>query len=369
VDTVYLQEKFARITDTRHQSYVEHPLTDLLIIIMSAVLCGLDQLCEITAHAKNRADFFREHFGITTIPSKSTLSRVLNMMNGDEVASVIVGIMKERADIVGNIIAVDGKAIRSTSEPGKPKSALQILTAYLTESNVVLGQKSIDNKTNETPIFQSMLNILEIKGKTITADAMHCQKDTCRKIIKSGGNYVFGLKGNHKTLFKDAELFLNSEFNVEDIDIFRTFEKGHGRIEERICRKITDISWLYGSEKWDGLKAVFEIRRIIMSKDKTTDESCYYITSLDATAEELLSIVREHWKIESMHWVLDVVFSEDECGILSENGHKTLNILRKLAFLLHKRFIATLKRKISVKESLLNCLMSNNTLCQVLKNL
>ena len=107
---------------------------------------------------------------------------------------------------------------------------------------------------------------------------------------------------------------------------------------------------------------MFAIARIITTKGKTTVETCYYITSLDVSAEELLRIVREHWKVESMHWILDVVFSEDDCMVLSENGHKTLNILRKLAILLHKQFIATLKRKISIKENLLNCLMSDNSL-------
>ena len=358
----YLAEKFSVIEDKRHKSYVEHELPDILIIIMSGVLCGLDGLGEILTHAQNRAEFFEKNFGIKQIPSKPTLSRVLNMMDGDAVAKVIIEIMKERADIVGNIIAVDGKAIRSTTEPGKPHSALQILTAYLTESSVVLGQNAIHDKTNEIPVFQAMLNFLDIKGKTITADAMHCQKETCQRIIKGKGHYVFGLKENHKTLFEDVVLFINSDINAESIEQYRTTEKSHGRIEKRICQKVKDISWLYGREEWSGLQSVFAVRRIIISKNKTTDETCYYITSTDATAEELLRIVREHWKIESMHWILDVVFSEDECDLLSENGHKTLNILRKLALLLHKQFIAKLTRKVSIKTNLLNCLMSDQFL-------
>jgi hypothetical protein len=130
---------------------------------MSAVLCGLDGLAEIMTHAQNRAEFFRVNYGINEIPSKPTLSRVLNMMDGDAVAKVIIEIMKERSDIIGNIIAVDGKAIRSTSEAGKPHSALQILTAYLTESSIVLGQNAIHEKTNEIPVFQAMLNLLDVK--------------------------------------------------------------------------------------------------------------------------------------------------------------------------------------------------------------
>ena len=316
----YLQEKFRRIKDERHQSYVEHKISDILIIVMSSVLCGLDQLADIMVYAQNRKEFFKNNFGIEQIPSKPTFSRVLNMMNGSEVAKIIIEIMKERADIVGDIIAVDGKAIRSTSEKGKAHSALQILTAYLTESSIVIGQEAIHNKTNEIPVFQAMLDLLDITGKIITADAMHCQTKTCEKIIKSGGNYVFGLKENQKNMFDDVVLYINSGLHKENISIASTLEKSRGRIEKRICRKVEDISWLHGRDEWKGLNTVFSITRITTAKGKTTTETNYYIGSVDVTAEELLRIVREHWKIESMHWLLDVVFSEDECRLLSENG-------------------------------------------------
>ena len=372
MESEYLRAKFSIIEDNRHASYIDHTLADILIIVMSAVLCGLDSLAEIMQHATNRSDFFKSKFGIEQIPSKPTVSRVLSMINGDAVAQVIIDIMRERSDIIGNIIAVDGKAIRSTSEPGKPHSALQILTAYLTESSVVIGQHAIHEKTNEIPVFQAMLGVLAIKDKTITADAMHCQKETCKRIIAAGGHYVFGLKENQKTLYDDVVLFINSEINginTDSIEKAMTTEKSHGRYEKRICYKVTDISWLEGRENWIGLKTVFAVRRIITSKGKTTDEISYYITSNDTTPDELLRIVREHWKIESLHWLLDVTFSEDDCRILSENGHKTLNIFRKLALMIHKRYIASLNRKISVKANLLNCLMDVSQLGRVVDSL
>ncbi len=287
----YIKEKLATISDTRHSGYVEHNLTDVLIIILCAVLSGLDGLAEIAIYATNKASFFKEKFGIKSIPSKPTFSRILNMLDGDEIAKVIIEIMKERSELLGNIVAVDGKAIRSTSKKGHPHSALQILTAYITESGVVLGQKSIQEKTNEIPAFQEMLEFIDIKGKTITADAMHCQKETCKKIVAGGGNYVFGLKGNQKTLHDDVELFIKSESNSGSIDSFTTIEK------------------------------------------------------------------------------LDVIFSEDDCKILSENGHKTLNTLRKLALMLHKQYISKQPKKISIKASLLNCLLDENYLCNILGSL
>jgi len=358
----YLHEKFGQIEDRRHQSYVEHNLADILIMVMSAVLCGLDQLGDIMEHAQNRIDFLREKFGIERIPSKPTVSRVLNLIDGEAVAKVMMEIMKERAEIVGDIIAVDGKAIRSTTRTGKSHSALQILTAYITASGVVIGQEAIHEKTNEIPVFQSMLDILDVKGKIITADAMHCQKVTCEKIIKAGGNYVFGLKENQKRLYEDVSLFINDDVNKATLEKVTEVEKGHGRIESRTCSKATDIKWLEGRTEIKGIKTVFAINRVIATKHKTSDETNYYIASADLSADELLKIVREHWKIESMHWMLDVVFSEDECALYSENGQKTLNILRKLALLLHKRYIAMLNKKCSIKASLLRCLMSDDVL-------
>ena len=121
----YIEEKFSQIKDNRHQSYVEHKLSDVLIIIMSAVLCGLDQLCEIMIYAESRKEFFSNNFGIEKTPSKPTVSRILNMMNGDEVAKIIMEIMSERVDLIGKIIAVDGKAIRSTAAPDKTYAAFR----------------------------------------------------------------------------------------------------------------------------------------------------------------------------------------------------------------------------------------------------
>jgi len=217
-----IRVRFDEIEDWRHQGYVEHKLTDVLIIVMCAVLCGLDELGDIMLFAQKRQSFLKETFGIEKLPSKPTMSRILSMVDGEAVGSVIVEIMKETVGTGGNVIAVDGKAVCRTVKEGKPHSGLQILTAYLTDSGVVLGQKAIHEKTNETPIFQEMLNYLDVSGKTITADAIHCQKETCRKIVKKEGHYVFGLKENHKTLYGDVALFFKDSINSEEIESFRT---------------------------------------------------------------------------------------------------------------------------------------------------
>ena len=362
-----MQEYFNEIADKRHQSYVKHRLQDILVMLMCAVLCGLDELGAVIVYIQNKADFFAQNFGIQEIPSKPTVSRVLRMIDGKQVAQTIIEIMREQIGESGDVIAVDGKAIRSTSKEGEAHSALQIITAYLTGSGIVLGQEKIHEKTNEIPTFQEMLSYLNVAGKTVTADAMHCQKETCKKIIDKGGDYLFGLKENQKTLHDDVALYFQSVPDDAVIETFSTSEKNGGRIEKRICRKTTQIAWLNNCEKWAGLRAILEVERIVTFKGKTTREQSYYISSsASASAEQLLSIVREHWMIESLHWMLDVVFSEDDCTLQSEEAHITLNCFRKFALLLHRHYISNLSKKPSVKSNMLNCLMNDNLLLKVI---
>ena len=362
-----IRGKFEKVKDLRVVGMVDHPLVDLLIIIMLSIVSGVEKLDEIVTYGKKKRGFLRQVFGIEKTPSKSTLSRVLNMIDGEEVVEIIIEIMKMKIVRLGDAIAVDGKAIRSTAERGKPKTALQILTAYFVESGVVLGQKYIREKTNEIPVFQEMLCQINIKGKTITADAMHCQKDTCRMIIAKGGNYVFGLKGNQKSFYKQVEMFFNDVDNAGRIEVFELpAEKHNGRCERRIFyRANTDVSYFNFNEEWFDLKSVFAVRRIVETKYGITDEIGYYISNLDRTPEQMLSLVRSHWKIESMHWLLDVVFSEDDSRILSDNGQKTLDIFRKFALLLHKTFIAENNLKCSLKNNMFSCLLDDYFLLQV----
>jgi predicted transposase YbfD/YdcC len=292
------------------------------------------------------------------------------MIEADAVAEVMIDIMKEQVQELGNIIAFDGKAIRSTSEKGKPHSALQILTAYMVDSGLVLAQEAIHEKTNEIPVLRNMLDYVDVRGKIVTADAMHCQRDTCEKIVdkKHGGDYVLGLKENQKSLKDDVELFFNEASNQDGIETYQEIEKNGGRLEKRICQKVSNIAWL-SEHEWPGLKTVFSVRRIFTSKAGTTDETGYYITSLDMTAAELLHISRAHWKIESMHWMLDEDFSEDDCRLLSENAQKTLNAFRKLALLIHRNFMAQQPKKRSIKSNLLRCLLSEQALLELFRSL
>lgn len=360
---------FAVIEDPRHSGYICHKLEHVLTIVMCAVLCGLDRLEEIVTFQKCSEAYLKKALGIEDLPSKATFSRILSVVDGRAVGQVILKIMQDSMGTDGKAAAADGKAIRSTAEEGHPHSALQILTAYLTENGVVLGQEAIREKTNEIPVFQEMLNFLNIEGKVVTADAMHCQKETCRRIKDQKGDYLLGVKKNQPSLFEDISLYFQDNDLKNQLESAKTVEKNAGRIEKRVCWKISDLSWLEGRENWAGLQAIFAVERTVEQKGKQSQETSYYITSLDTSAKELLEIVREHWKIESLHWMLDVTFSEDKSRFISEDANKTINSFRKYALAVHKNFLSITGEKMTIKASMLACLMDLSRLCKLLGNL
>ena len=355
--------KFDKIRDPRVQGMIDYPLSDILIIVMCSVISGLEKLEEIVTYAEKKSQLLSQVFGIVACPSESQISRVLNMINGEEVAEAIIEIMKMRILKLGDIIAVDGKTIKSTIPKGKTHGGLQILTAYFVESGVVLGQKYIDKKTNEIPVFQDMLCCINVRNKIITGDAMHCQRDTCSMIIAQKGDYVFGLKGNQGTLYNQAKIYFECYENTDKIEVFEaSIEKQSGRVERRIFMRISDFTNFDGIENWMGIKSIFAVKRITETKDGISEEVSFYISSLGVNPQKLLDIVRSHWKIESMHWCLDVIFSEDECRILSLDGQKTLNAFRKFALLLHKTYIKEHNLKIALKNNMLAALMDDDLL-------
>ena len=323
---------FSIVEDQRHQGYVQHKLCDVLIMIMGGVVCGVTELADMMVYIESKQAFYQAHYGIDKFPSKPTLSRILNMVDGDAVGKVIIEIMRRKAGSLSDVIAADGKAIRSSGKKNQAHSFLQILTAYATECGVTLGQEAIshEDKTNEIPMFQSMLDYLEVKG-------------------------------NQDNLHEDVKLFFEDNINDEDMQTYKTLEKNGGRIEKRTCRATDRIKgWLTDLPLWEGLQTVISITRETTAKGVTTEETSYYITSLPCNAKHLLNIARAHWKVESMHWSLDVIWHEDASGLLSENGLKTLNSFRKLALLAHKRYVATLPKKRSVKSNVLSALLNDS---------
>lgn len=363
---------FGIIDDERDPYTVTYPLVDILKLVMIAILCGMDELDKIRDYGENKRDFLEKEFNINGIPSKPTLTRVIAMLNPKLLSLSIVCILNTLIKNKTNQIMLDGKAIKSTDAINTIETMMNIVTAY-TDTGISLGQITVDSKSNEIPAVQELLEMLNIEGMVVTADAMHCQKETAEIIVKNKGDYVLQLKANQKRFYEDVhamfdEKYINETDKECEYEIFSTTEKGHGRIEKRTCYVLNEIEFFtdYLTE-WKGLKKIFAVKREVERNGEKTQEMSCYLSSKNTTAKNLLSYTRNHWQIESMHHILDVTYDEDRCKLLTQRAQENINIFRKMGVSIHKNYLKGKKQ--TVKSSMFNCLLNDNLLLEVIGNI
>ena len=363
---------FGIIEDERDEYTTKHKLIDILKLVMISVLCGMDELDKMIDYGKSKKEFLEKEFGIKSIPSKSTLTRIFVMIDPKWLSLSIVGIVQSLIKEKHTQIMLDGKAIKSTDAIKSIEKMMNIVTAY-TNTGISLLQKTVDNKTNEIPAVKELIDMLDVKGMIITADAMHCQKETAEKIVNNGGDYVLQLKANQKSFYEDVYAMFDDKYMDEtdkncEYEIYKTEEKSHGRIERRTCYVLNEIAFFTDYlANWKGLKKIFAVVREVEKDNKITKEISCYLSSKNTTAENLLSYTRKHWEIESMHHILDVTYDEDRCKLLSQRGQENLNIFRKMGISMHKNYLKNKKQ--TVKSNMFNCLLNDNLLLEVIGNI
>ena len=363
---------FGIIEDERDEYTTKHKLIDILKLVMISVLCGMDELDKMIDYGKSKKEFLEKEFGIKSIPSKSTLTRIFVMIDPKWLSLSIVGIVQSLIKEKHTQIMLDGKAIKSTDAIKSIEKMMNIVTAY-TNTGISLLQKTVDNKTNEIPAVKELIDMLDVKGMIITADAMHCQKETAEKIVNNGGDYVLQLKANQKSFYEDVYAMFDDKYMDEtdkncEYEIYKTEEKSHGRIERRTCYVLNEIAFFTDYlANWKGLKKIFAVVREVEKDNKVTKEISCYLSSKNTTAENLLSYTRKHWEIESMHHILDVTYDEDRCKLLSQRGQENLNIFRKMGISMHKNYLKNKKQ--TVKSNMFNCLLNDNLLLEVIRNI
>lgn len=362
---------FGIIEDKRDQFTIKHKLIDILKLVMISILCGMDELDKIVDYGKNKKYFLEKEFDIKTIPSKSTLTRVFVMIDPKWLGLSIVGIVQSLIKEKTKQIMFDGKAIRSTDAIKSIEKMMNIVTAY-TDTGISLLQKTVEDKTNEIPAVQELIEMIDVEGLIITADAMHCQKETAKKIIDNGGNYVLQLKANQKNFYEDVYAMFDDKYMDEtdkecEYEIYKTQEKSHGRIETRTCYVLNEIEFFTDYiDAWKGLKKIFAVKREVEKNGTKSKEISCYLSSKSATAEELLGYTRKHWQIESMHHILDVTYDEDRCKLLSKRAQENMNIFRKVGVSIHKNYLK--EKKQTVKSNMFNCLLNDSLLLEILQS-
>lgn len=265
-------------------------------------------------------------------------------------------------------LSFDGKTIRSTGKMDKYSSPLHIVSAHIAELGITLGQQTVEGKSNEIPAVRELLGFLKIEGCLVVADALNCQRETARAIIDGKADYLLSVKDNQETLKKNIEDYVQDDNLRKTMDTCRSHEKNSGRIERRTAFSTCDMEWLYGKEEWKGLTCIGAVNTSFTTKKGTTDEWHYYISSRKLTAKELLKHARLEWSIESMHWLLDVHFSEDFCRIEDENIQQNLNIVRKIVLNSVKVFKEKANSKRPMSKIMFDCLLESESILPILNS-
>ena len=355
---------FGRTETIREYNGYTHSIGRVLTIVILGSLCGLDTVEKIHQWAENQRtrDFLKEHFAIITIPSYQWLAQLLSIIKPESLNALftkwVTTLLPE--SLKNLTIAFDGKTICSTGKMNNYDKPLHILSAYLCELGLTLSQKTVDEKSNEIPAMRELLGLIEIHGCMVVADALHCQTETAEAIINSGEDYLLNAKGNQETLEQDIEEYVQDETLRAEMQSTSTTELNGGRIEKREAFVSHDVSWMQAHlPKWLCLSCFGAIHRqfTVKGKTATTSEWHYFISSRQLSAKELLMYARNEWKIESLHWLLDVHFNEDDCRVRDSNINQNLNIIRKIVLNYVRKYKNDSKTKLPLSKLMFACLL------------
>ncbi|MGP5156127.1 ISAs1 family transposase [Pseudoalteromonas prydzensis] len=337
---------FNSITDPRIERCKKHELIDILLLAISAVISGAQGWEDIEDFGHLKLDWLKRYGAFNAgIPRHDTIARVICRLKSDEIEHAFQSWISSLIETTGaDIIAMDGKTARRSFTTKDRKSALHTVSAWSCQHQLVLGQTAVDSKTNEITAIPELLTMLDIENSIITLDAMGCQQEIAKQIIKQKADYILALKGNHSGMQSELEAWWHKSeregLTNSNYDKHTEISSGHGRIETRVCQQLLiDKSWLDKIYQWSGLKSVIQVTAEVHDKSSGTDtiETRWYISSLALGAEQALNAVRSHWQVESMHWMLDMNFREDESRIRKKQGPLVFNVMRKIAMALFKQ--------------------------------
>lgn len=324
------------VTDPRKDKNQRYTLFELILVVLSSAISGFFKPSDMAFFAKEKIDWLREFspFDFGT-PSHETLRFFLCAINPTHlVRSFVECISGSGLNFDGDVISIDGKTVRGSGYHNS-KDAIHVISAWSNEHGITLGALESQGKKNEIKTIPEVIDMLNVKGATITADAMGCQKDIAKKIIESGNDYSLQIKGNHKCLLDEIKAYhhilLRTNFENIRYSEFETIDKGHGRIEVRKYTHFELSDWVKGKDQWSELKTAIHVERIRHIKGEIQTEEAWYISSLSPNAKMAAKAVRLHWGVENrLHWRLDVVFDDDKCLLHSGFGAVNMSVIKRI---------------------------------------
>jgi predicted transposase YbfD/YdcC len=362
---------FQSLSDPRHARNRKHLLVDIVVIAVCGVLCGCDGPTAIHRWAKHREPWLAEHLGLPNgIPSRDCIRRLLVALKPEAFQRCFRAWIADAIEIDDGprrLVAIDGKTCRRSHDVAKGLAALHIVSAWASEEGIALGQVATDAKSNEITAIPQLLEQIDLAGTLITIDAMGCQKEIVEPIVTGGGDCVIAVKDNQPKLMAAIRTFFLDHLE-RDLEELRyrcdeTRDDGHGRIDER-SYYLAKVPRDFAPRKdWPWVKAIGYTVRITRHADGSeTDEVRYYLSSRYLSGQKFAEAVRGHWSIESMHWVLDVNFREDDSRTRERTLGNNLSWLRRFAVTLLKRH----PDKDSLRGKMMSCMLNTDYLTQVL---
>ena len=339
--TVFL-DSFRALPDPRQQGKVVYRLDELLLVSLLAVLAGAEGFTDIARFGEKKLALLRRFLPFANgVPPHDRIGEVFAALDAAAFQRCFVDWVAGLTKAPVEVVAIDGKTSRRSAAKGS-KEALHLVSAFAARQRLVLAQTKVAEKSNEIVAIPALLDMLSIEGAVVTIDAMGCQRAIAAKIIAKKADYILALKGNQGSLRDDVELFVGEQkargFAEAQISAHETLDADHGRVETRRYTVLHDVGWLQARHDWPGLKGVVVVESERWDAGKTERETRLYITSTTLEAALCGSMVRDHWAIEnSLHWVMDMTFGDDECRIRTENApanfatlrHMALNLVRK----------------------------------------
>ena len=333
-----LFDRFEVLEDPRDERGKKYKLIDILIMTIYGLLCGLKDFTNIADFMKLKEDYFTKLLNLENgTPSHDCLSDLYASIDPKQFMKIFIEWTKDILEKkTGKKISIDGKAIKSATDKINNGNIPYIVSAFIGEIGLSMGEVKVDDKSNEITAIPELLDLLDIEGATITIDAIGTQEDIVNKIVNKGGHYVLPVKDNQRILKKEIKSQFDSYNNLlGNPEVFHksTVDKDHGRIEEREYYLTYNTSKITDKEKWKTVNAVAYMRVTRTEQDETTITDNYYIIDNKIEIDKLIDAIRDHWNIEcGLHWRLDVILDEDHSTNKVGNSIENLSIIRKIIF-------------------------------------
>jgi predicted transposase YbfD/YdcC len=327
-------EHFAQVDDPRINRRRRHQLLDILFIALCATIGGADDFLAIEVWGRERRGWLEQYLELPNgIPSHDTFNRVFQALDPQQFLNCFRHWVKPLCESLGiKLVSIDGKTARATLDRKKSKNPLHVVSAWASEAHLLLGQTTVDEKSNEITAIPRLLEILDLHGAIVTLDALGCQKEIAAKIRERGGDYVLAVKGNQDHLEDDvmAAFVAETAKAHNRISSATTHDKGHGRIETRVVETMPVPKLVRNQELWKDLTSIGRVTRTYYEKGEEKSEVRYFISSLASKPKLLGRAVRGHWGVENgLHWTLDMYFGEDRNRARAGNAAENLALLRR----------------------------------------